>query len=249
MAASSRADLPSRVETVLFDAGGVLLDLDYAFLRELIEERGLAAEAEALSRAEALARAEIHRRVQQGARVSGAWRAYFELVLQGVGVGAAHHAPIIDTLWDTHRRIGLWTRAIDGALAVVDRLREAGLRVGVVSNAEGQVARDLDRAGFVGRFETVVDSCLVGVEKPDPRIFRIALDRMRIEAESTVFVGDLPSVDVEGARAAGIPAILIDRHDLYADLDVPRARAIDEVPALVGLSDPQRARTARPSRP
>jgi putative hydrolase of the HAD superfamily len=236
MRAPARRLLPDRVETVLFDAGGVLLDLDYGYLLGLIEQRGLATCGDDLCRAEALARVEIHRRVRQGAKVSGAWRAYFELVLSGVGVAAEHHAPIIDALWDTHRRVGLWTAAIDGAVAVVDRLRRAGLRVGVVSNAEGQVARDLDRAGFAGRFDTVVDSCLVGVEKPDPRIFHIALERMGIPASSTVFVGDLPAVDVEGARAAGIAPILLDRHDLHANVDVPRARAIGEVPSLVGVA-------------
>jgi len=235
MAGDMRRLLPARVETVLFDAGGVLLDLDYGFLQRQIELRGVCVENGDLSRAEAMARAEIHRRVREGRRVSEGWRAYFHFVLDRVGVASAHHESIIDALWETHRRVGLWTTAIDGAVRVVDRIRHAGLKVGVVSNAEGQVARDLDRAGFEGRFDTVVDSHLVGVEKPDPRIFHIALERMGSDADSVVFVGDVPAVDVEGARAAGIPAILLDRHDLYPDADVPRVRAITDVPAVLDV--------------
>jgi putative hydrolase of the HAD superfamily len=107
----------------------------------------------------------------------------------------------------------------------------------VVSNAEGHVERDLNGAGFDGAFETVVDSHVVGVEKPDPAIFEIALRRMKLKRETTIFVGDLPSVDVCGARAAGLGAVLLDRHEVYADVDVPRIRSLGELPALLRADD------------
>ena len=81
--------------------------------------------------------------------------------------------------------------------------------------------------------DCVIDSGEVGVMKPDPRIFRIALDRMGLDPAETVFVGDVPAVDVAGARAAGLAPILLDRHDLYGDLDVPRLRSITELPAYL----------------
>ena len=140
----------------------------------------------------------------------------------------------IDALWETHQRSGLWTRAIDGAPQTLRALRQAGFRLGVVSNAEGRVARDLDNAGYGALFETVVDSHLVGVEKPDPAIFRIALERMGIDPRATLFLGDVPAVDVAGAKAAGLRPVLLDRHDLYPDLDVPRLRSITELPAYLG---------------
>jgi putative hydrolase of the HAD superfamily len=71
------------------------------------------------------------------------------------------------------------------------------------------------------------------VEKPDPQIFRIALERMDARAESAVFVGDVPSVDVVGARAAGLIPILLDRHDVYADVQERRLRSIRDLPALL----------------
>jgi putative hydrolase of the HAD superfamily len=218
------------VTNVLFDAGGVLLDLDYAFLKRLLEARHVATTVSALSESESIARTTIDRRVREGGRTSEAWRDYFRILLTRVGAPPEGTEEIIDTLADAHLRVGLWTVAIEGAVETVSALKRAGHRLGVVSNAEGRVQRDLDGAGFAGLFETVVDSHLVGVEKPHPEIFRIAMERMRVGPESTVFLGDVPAVDVAGARAAGLTAVLLDRHDLYPTVDVPRLRSITELP-------------------
>ena len=221
------------VTAVLLDAGGVLLDLDYAFLARRLAGHGVEAPLSALAHAESIARTEIDRRVRGGGRGSEAWRDYFRILLRQVGTPEREVEGIIDVLRDVHQRSGLWTRAIDGAPATVRALQERGYRLGVVSNAEGRVARDLDNAGYAALFETVVDSHLVGVEKPDPAIFRIALERMGLDPATTVFVGDVPAVDVAGARAAGLDPILLDRHDLYRDLPVARLRSITELPAFL----------------
>lgn len=225
--------LPARIEAVLLDAGGVLLDLDYGYLRRLIEPHHRAVAEVDLARAEAHSRKEINAAVRDGGRFSETWRDYFHIILAAVGVEAYLHDAIIDSLWEAHRAVGLWTVACEGAIDTVAELRRAGYRLGVVSNAEGQVARDLDRAGFRGRFETIVDSCLVGVEKPDPAIFNIALERMALRAEGAVYLGDVPNVDVVGARAANLVPILLDRHGLYPDVQAPRLGSIRELPALL----------------
>lgn len=220
---------PPRIETVLLDAGGVLLDLDYAYVRRLLEARGRDADDGALGRAEALARREIDRRVRAGGTTGEAWRDYFRVMLGAVGLPIDHREPVIDSLWEAHERVGLWTVASAGGVEAVRTLRAKGYRLGVVSNAEGRVARDLESAGYRGLFETVVDSHLVGVAKPDPEIFRIALGRMSVAADSAVFVGDVPSVDVAGAASAGIAPLLLDRHDLYPDVPAPRLRSMGEL--------------------
>lgn len=228
----------SRFRTILLDAGGVLLDLDYAFLERLLAARQIDAPVAALSEAEAVARTAIDRRVREGGRSGEAWRDYFRILLTRVGTPPEWSEEIIDTLWEAHHRVGLWTAAIDGAVPTVRALKDAGYRIGVVSNAEGRVARDLDNAGYRGLFETVVDSHVVGVEKPDPAIFAIALTTMGAEPDSTVYLGDVPSVDVIGARAAGITAVLLDRHGLYPGADVPRLATITEFPAWLTGSGP-----------
>jgi putative hydrolase of the HAD superfamily len=220
-------------KTLLFDAGGVLLDLDYGFLRRLLSLHGCTPEREDLSRAEAHARTEIHRRVRGGGRVGEAWRDYFRFVLADAGAPKDAFEEIIDQLWDAHQRFGLWTVAIEGTPEVLKRLKAQGYRMAVVSNAEGRVEQDLASAGYDGLFETVVDSFLVGIEKPDPAIFKIALERIGATPESAVYLGDVPSVDVEGARSAGIVPVLLDRHDLYPGVDAPRLRSIEEFEAWV----------------
>jgi putative hydrolase of the HAD superfamily len=220
---------PDTVETVLLDAGGVLLDLDYAYLARLLTARGVEASTDELSAHEAQARTEIERRVREGGRVGEAWRDYFRFILGRAGLPVGDHDAVIDSLWEAHQRVGLWTVAIPGAVETVRELRERGYRVGVVSNAEGRVEHDLGAAGFDGMLETVVDSHVVGIEKPEPKIFEIALERLGSRAETTVFVGDVPSVDVAGARRAGIFPVLLDRHDLYPDADAPRLRRIHDL--------------------
>ena len=80
------------------------------------------------------------------------------------------------------------------------RLRAAGIRLGIVSNSDGRVEQALEAAGLRDYFDVVVDSALVGVEKPDPAIFRAALDALGVAAGEALYVGDLYEVDVLGAR-------------------------------------------------
>ena len=225
--------LPEKVETVLLDAGGVLLDLEYRYLRRLCRAYGVQTTEEILSRYEATARAHIHRAVAEGGSTGALWRDYFHFILGHAGVPIDDQSEIIDSLWEAHQKFGLWTVAIDGAVETVRELKQAGYRIGVVSNAEGRVANDLDGAGFKGLFETVVDSHQVGVEKPDPKIFRIAMERMGVRPDTAIYVGDVPAVDVAGARAAGLTPLLVDRHDLYADHDVDRLKSIEELRHLL----------------
>ena len=229
MSAAKASASGGPIRTMLFDAGGVLLDLDYAYLKRLIAAQRVDVSVDTLAAEEARARTAIHARVQQGEYGPALWRDYFHAILGRVGVPASAQAAVIDALWEAHQRHGLWTRAIEGTVDVVRDLKSQGVQIAVVSNAEGQVQRDLDQAGYGGLFETVVDSHLVGVSKPDPKIFHIALERIGAQADSTGFIGDVPSIDVAGARAAGLRPVLLDRHDVYPDEPVDRLRSIDQL--------------------
>jgi FMN phosphatase YigB (HAD superfamily) len=87
------------------------------------------------------------------------------------------------------------------------RLRAAGLRLVVVSNANGRLRAAFDRIGLTPHLDDVIDSTEVGYEKPDAAIFRLALARAGTEAPRAVHVGDLYHVDVVGARATGVRAV------------------------------------------
>jgi putative hydrolase of the HAD superfamily len=85
--------------------------------------------------------------------------------------------------------------------------------------------------GLREHFDFVIDSTLVGMEKPDPRIFRMGLERLGVAPEEAVYVGDIYEIDVVGARAAGMAAVLVDPLNRWTDLDCDRIAAIHELPA------------------
>jgi HAD superfamily hydrolase (TIGR01509 family) len=87
----------------------------------------------------------------------------------------------------------------------------------------------LERLGLARFFDVVLDSHLEGVEKPDPRLFALALERSGGRAETTLHVGDFYWIDVRGARNASVHAVLLDAADLYPDADCPRVRSLGEL--------------------
>ena len=91
-------------------------------------------------------------------------------------------------------------------------LREMGVQLGVVSNWDSRLQRILAMLGLEEYFEQLGVSHLERVEKPDPRLFRIVMERLKAGPEEALHIGDLPELDGAGARAAGIDFLLIDRH-------------------------------------
>ncbi len=218
---------------VLLDAGGTLVGLDHDRLRFLTARVGLEPDDARLEAAEARARRWADAAVRRQLGFRGLWDGYFARLLADVGVPESMLAEFTGRLWSMHRERGLWNRPIEGALEAIERLAAAGKRLAVVSNAEGQIEEDLASTGF-GRFlETVVDSAVVGLSKPDPRIFELALARLEAFPEQAVHVGDVPSYDVAGARAAGIEPVLIDPLGLHDDAGCMTIRSIRELPVLL----------------
>jgi putative hydrolase of the HAD superfamily len=93
--------------------------------------------------------------------------------------------------------------AAPGAVATLEVLREHGLRLAVVANWDCALPGHLESAGLGGFFDTVVTSARAGAAKPDPAIFRLALDELGVSPERSLHVGDEP-IDEEGACAAGL---------------------------------------------
>jgi putative hydrolase of the HAD superfamily len=102
-------------------------------------------------------------------------------------------------------------RAFEDAAPALAELRSLRLRLVCVSNWDVSLTEVLTRCGLDGALDGVVTSAQAGSRKPDPAIFQPALELARCTAAEALHVGDTPAEDVEGARAAGIPALLIDR--------------------------------------
>lgn len=138
------------------------------------------------------------------------WREYFLTLFRECGVSEADMPAVGERIKEIHDADHLWSHVEEDTATVLDRLLELGYRLAVVSNADGRVERLLEDVGVRDRFEFVLDSHVVGVEKPDPRIFLQACERLGVEPERCLYVGDLYPVDVVGARAAGLRAVLLD---------------------------------------
>lgn len=155
---------------------------------------------------------------------------YFNLVLDGAGVArSAEREAALADVYAYHTRHNLWEHVPDDVRPALEALRSRGVRLAVASNANGVLQRMFDRVGLTSYFYAVCDSCVEGVEKPDPRFFQIVLERCGGRPDTAVHVGDLYHVDVEGARAAGLHAVLLDPVGLYAEFPVDRVRSLAEL--------------------
>jgi putative hydrolase of the HAD superfamily len=126
-------------------------------------------------------------------------------------------------------------RLFDDVRPALDRLRDAGLELGVVSNFEAWLEQLLEELGVIGYFDVRVISGAEGMEKPDPRIFRLAMDRAGVRPEQSVYVGDNPEFDVDPAAAVGMLPVLIDRRDRFPDAPGLRITSMEELPGVLGL--------------
>jgi HAD superfamily hydrolase (TIGR01509 family) len=217
------------VETVLVDAGGVLVEPDWDRVAAILRDAGVAAEAADLAAADPRARHALDTGTgsppaDDRARGSRYFRSV--LAFAGVRATAGDLDAACEAVLEAHDRSNLYTRVYPGVPECLDSLRAEGLPLVLVSNAPASLPSLLEDLGLARRFDHLVVSAIVGCEKPDPRIFREALRVAGARAATAVHVGDLRSVDVAGARAAGIRPVLVDPADLHGDLDAERAPSL-----------------------
>lgn len=227
------------LETVFLDAGGVLLHPNWWRVSDVLAAGGVTLSAEALIKADPPARRELDDRGVIGGTTdaSRGWL-FFDLVLAHAGVprSDATAAALVE-LHRYHTASNLWEYVPNYVVPFLERLRARGLRLVVVSNANGTLLKHMDRLDLTRRFDCVLDSADEGVEKPDPRFFEIALARSGARKDATIHVGDLYHVDVVGARNAGLRGVLLDEADLRPDADCPRVRSLDELAARIGAGE------------
>jgi putative hydrolase of the HAD superfamily len=120
-------------------------------------------------------------------------------------------------------------RLFPDAVPTLAALKESGLLVGLISNFEEWLEGMLIEMEVARLFDLMVISGKEGVEKPDPAIFQLALDRSGVAADQAVYVGDHPRIDADGARAVGMGAVLIDRRDRYPEYRGVRIETLEEL--------------------
>jgi len=236
------ASLPipfAEIDTVFLDAGNTLLCWDYSFAAELLAGEGLACTPAALARAEAAARPRLSQVISRGSSTEGEqiFLVYVRSILDALPsvreLDAAQRAQtsarLLRAIRTPEAQDRLWSHVPPDLPPALARLRERGFRLVVVSNSDGTVEAKLAAAGLRELLHSVVDSHLVGSEKPDRAIFEHALRLSQSRPERTLHVGDLYHADVVGARRAGLHAVLLDPYGDWEDFDCERARDVPEL--------------------
>ncbi len=223
---------------VLLDAGGVFVLPDSARILAAFTRAECSVSREVLADAHYRAAARFGTHLDVETYWTEAWLEYLKTYVDECGVPQ-------DLRDEAHRHLdsefadaALWVEPVPGSREGLQALADTGVRLGIVSNADGMMGPRLAQLelcqvgpGIGVEIECVVDSGNVGVMKPDPRIFEVAIDLLGLEADQTWYVGDMPAIDVVGARRAGIRPILMDPLGLHLDAGYERTSS------LVGLAE------------
>lgn len=234
--------LPGRPQAVLLDAGGVLLLPSSAVIARSLADLGLRIDAERVARAHYGGVAALDAS-EASAIIGGPSDAFVSAFVAELVPQASQRAAASEVLGALFAgpAIRLWTDVVPGTTDGLRRLAASGIPLAVVSNSDGSVGELLRRAGVcqVGAGDgvpvrAVVDSSLVGMEKPDPAIFRIGLRAVGVEDPAAVIhVGDSVRADVAGARAAGVVPLHFDPLATCAHRDHQHVTGLGAVADLV----------------
>ena len=220
------------IDAVLFDAGGIFVIPDPTVLSPLLAFYGATTDVAAYHRA--------HYRGMAAKSAAGSgerdWAVYNEAYVRCVGV-PDHDVAEAAIALDRSRSAYLWRHVLDDSVVALRALHERGVPIGVVSNATGQIESVLARTAVcqVGDgpgvpVRVVIDSHVVGVAKPDAGIFDHGLRALPgIDRSRVAYVGDSVTMDVHGARNAGLFPILLDPYDDHAGADFHRVKSLSEL--------------------
>ena len=219
------------LDTLFLDAGGVLIFPNWERVSDALRAHGVEVDPARLQDAEPHAKRQIDQgpTIAQTTDLQRSWP-YFNLVLAVAGVTQdARTDAALAELHAYHAAHNLWEVVPADVMPALARFRALRLRLVVISNANGTVQVCFDRVGLTPCLDAAFDSQVEGVEKPDPRLFEIALARVGADRQRTMHVGDLYHVDVVGARNASIRPALLDPFGLYEDADCLRVGSLGEL--------------------
>jgi len=230
---------PLDINTLFLDAGGVLCHPSWQRVSAALATEGVSVSSAALAAAEPLAKRDVDKAsvIRATTDSTRGWL-YFDKVLEHAGVPLCDATDAALAMMRAyHTTENLWEEVPADVVPALQRFRAFGLTLVVVSNANGRLKHLFDRLGLTPYVDVVLDSHDWTVEKPDPRLFQIALEQSGGEAASTAHVGDLFHIDVAGARAAGLrEGVLLDAAGLYPDADCRRIQHLDELANVIRLA-------------
>jgi putative hydrolase of the HAD superfamily len=230
------------IEAVLIDVGGVLVLPDHDRIAGALGRAGVHVDRSRLDRAHYAGVAALDEFTEGDRDI---WVRYNRAYARACKAPDDALDEAIEHLLNEFATGAVWSRVVPGAVDALRELTALGVQLAIVSNADGDTEQRLRDFGIaqVGpgpgvEINAILDSTVVGVAKPDPRIFELALDALDVSGERAIHVGDTPGADVDGARAAGVRPVLMDPYSFHPDLDVERVTSLREVVDLVRARQP-----------
>ena len=229
--------MDNTIQAIFFDAGNTLIFPRLAELAEALTADGFPATVEDFYVADRRGRAKLDEflwpLLQQGKVPRTVdpiyWKGYLDALMEQLHVPERKQAEVVERLSARFREISFWSHVFPETPGILDSLRARGYYLGVISNSMGWIEEQLGNVDLARHFDIIVDSAVVGIEKPHPGIFRLALERAGVQAAEAVFVGDTYSTDVGGAQRVGLRGILLDCIDAYPHADCARIRSLKEL--------------------
>jgi len=232
---------PRRIRAVFLDAGNTLV---FPRLEDLIadlKEHGHSATPEDFYAAERLAKQKLDdwlwpqiRRGELPKQIDYYyWSEYLHEFTSRLGAPESELGELTQRLVKSFQNLQLWSRVMPDTPAFLEGLVAQGYFLGVISNSIGTLEGQLVRLGLARYFQAILDSAIVGIQKPHPGIFKLALQRAGVEGSQAVFVGDTYATDVGGAQLAGLTGVLMDGVGAYPDAACPRISALPELARIL----------------
>jgi putative hydrolase of the HAD superfamily len=225
---------PPAVNAILLDAGGVMIFPSPDLLLPPLRAVGVQPSVADLERAHYRAMADCDKPDREPPDDQW-WLQYLRDFVAACGVPAAEVDAVAADIVDLTQGFS-WTHVGPGVTEALRGIAALGLPLGIVSNSTGEVEETLAAGGFGTEVGVVIDSAVVGVSKPDPAIFAVALEALGIpdaERSTVVHVGDSLRYDVTGAIAAGVRPVHLDPHGYCpAPAGHEHIRCLDEIVAL-----------------
>ncbi|MFC1839291.1 HAD family hydrolase [Thermodesulfobacteriota bacterium] len=222
----------NNIKTLFLDAGNTLVSMDLEWFASELEKFDIYCPVEDLKHAEGSARPIVSSAIQRLKSTESKSTSvfYIQSILDCLPNSSliskakmdkivSYMLTVISADGQTQR---VWNNILPGVPEALKILKNAGLQLSVVSNSNGTVRKILESLDLDNFFYEIFDSHVIGYEKPDPRIFTHAIKACKADPETTVHVGDLYHVDVMGAWAANIKAVLLDPFGDWDDYECPR---------------------------
>jgi len=213
---------------LLFDAGGTLVFPEHALIAKFANQTGLEVSAQELEKAHARLFRDFDQQVADRHQLPPIdyYPDLFRLVSDDPHKAQAAAKRVKE--YDQQR--SLWMETPTWVRESLEHLRQQGYQMSVISNSDGRVEAILNKLGLRDYFEIVIDSQIVGVEKPEQEIFGLALDELNLMPENALYIGDIYFVDVWGANQSQIAAVHLDLMNFYSDWPGARIPNIQYLP-------------------